>query len=149
MNVGLRTTLNLGPILRLRDGIPDDISKRMGKQAASDIGRRIRNLGVTVDLEKLDPNSEFTKIEKEKAGVPNLPLVLTGDMSEPSAWEVGVGPGRVALTLKGEHQAKWDNIVDIAERTGKNWNRAYGIGANEITGVMNWIKNWLKRLGVE
>ena len=149
MKATTKTSLDLGPILRLRDGVPQDISERIGKQIASDIGRRIRNNSVTVDGEKIDANSEFTQRLKELEGRPNIPLVNTGGMTEPAAWEVETGKNGLRLEILAEHQAKWDNIVSIAEKTGRNWKKSFGVGVMEFQAVAAAIKNWLARLGVK
>jgi len=149
MKATMKTSLDLGPILQLRDGVPQDISERLGKQIASDIGRRIRNDNVTVDGERIDANSEFTQRVKELEGRPNIPLVNTGAMTEPAAWEVKGGQQGLSLEILPEHQGKWDNIVSIAEKTGRNWKKSFGIGVMEFRAVAAAIKNWIARLGVK
>ena len=114
--------------------------RELGKAIAAQIGRRIRNFSQTADGSAIDPNSLSWK--EFKGGLP--PLVLTGQMTEPKAWDVAVEGNGIVLTLSAEHHEKYDNIVAIANETDRNWWKAFGVGQETGEFVGMWIKHYLQ-----
>lgn len=109
--------------------------------------RRIRE-GFTISLEKLDANSDFWDAFKAKKGFLTEPLQMTGEMTKPAAFNIRIIGDNyqqlarrhltdfVAIELASKHQEKWDNIHEIAENTGKNWNQAWWFGKLELEAVL-------------
>ena len=72
-------------------------------------------------------------------------------MTEPNAFEVTVNvkTGMISLMLIGQHREKWNNIMNIAETQNKNWNKAWGVGVQELGMVINNMRRWVQNLGVK
>ena len=152
MSVSRSGKWDLGPIMEFaNEGLPSDLLEELGKAMAASQGRRIKlgAGGVTFDGERLDPNSESWVREKQRRGGSVEPLVFRGLMTEPTAWEVSTEDQGVTLTLKATHQRKWDTIIEIAEKTGNNWKRAWGFGDMEDSAVLHLIGRWLTGLEFE
>jgi hypothetical protein len=143
------TKLNIGPLQEILKGCPAVILNEIGKQLASDQGRRIRNEGLTYDGDVLSENSPGYRAKKEVQYGETRTGVASGAMTEPDAWDPKVGNNRVLITLDAEHHQKQDNMIGISQKTGKNYDRMFGVGAFEQEQIMAMLKFWLKRLGVE
>lgn len=152
-NIDAKITINLGRILEMKKGVPKDLLEKVGQEIGVGMGQRIRNDSTTVDGENLDENSGtlwYNSWKYRKVGH-LMPLVLFGSMTDSRAWNVDVNTktGKVKLKLDSSHQEKWDNIVAIAERSGKNWNRAWGVGQKELERLRDALIIWVKKLGVK
>lgn len=146
-----RHTLDLGPLGRLvKQGLPDQDALAIGKAIASEMGRRIRSGGggKTVDGQRIDPNSPGWAIKKRLSGRAQVdaPLVYTGRMTDPDAWETTWNGDAIVLTLRGEHRDKWDNIHEISDAKGRNWDQAWGIGSSEADIAMVYLDRAVKRM---
>jgi hypothetical protein len=143
-------TLNLGKLTEFIGGRGFDthILKTIGQVVATTMNRRIRigSGGKTVDGELIDPNSPGWEEAKVRSGHSPEPLVMTGQMTEPDAWEVKIGSEMtIELTLSSEHHEKWDNIMEIALSTGRNWTEVWGIGELERAAAMDALARELDK----
>ena len=143
-----RFKLDLGALEQIAKGVPKEILTVMGEGIAFKMGRRIRDDSHTVFGETLDPNSPGWHEFKLEDGFVGRPLVMTGAMTEKNAWKVKINQksGTITLTLDSQHHKKWDTIINIAEKTGRNWDEAWGIGEEEFKHVMATLKRWLDKL---
>ena len=123
-SVSFNTKLDFGAITNLvKSEKAAPVLQRIGEVAAAAMGARIRQLQATAYGEKLDENTEFTLDLKAEQGLVLSPLIATNAMTEPNAWQVTIDAekGTVTLRLDSAHHHKWDNIMDIAEKTNRNW----------------------------
>lgn len=139
-------SFNLGPITKLLEGAAmGHIRERLGEAARDAMVRRIRPMGLTADLEPIDPNSAGWRDDKVQRGYTGEPLVMTGAMTEVDAWDVTVEGETVVLTLSADHHAKWDNIHRIAEETDRNWDRVYDLGPEEAEVVVGALEREVRK----
>jgi hypothetical protein len=144
------TSLDLGWIEDIANhGFPDKVKHDMIARMRGQMQRRIRE-GFTVKMQKINENSEVWKIIKHRAGFAHTePLQMTGDMTQPSAWTIKISGDEFRLELKGEHHEKWDTIHGIAEKTGKNWDDAWGFGDLETREGLDELFNYIFQIGGE
>lgn len=142
----MKTThsLNLDSLKNAVRQIDKSEAKSIGQYTAAAMSKRIRE-GKTVDGEQLDPNSDSWENAKLIRGEIVDPLQQSGEMTRPTAFESKAKKNGFLLELQAQHQEKWDNIHEIVEETGKNWDRAWGIGDKEYEIMLSRYIKWLKR----
>lgn len=145
--ISTKFELNISNLEKIvESGLPDKVKKDIGNALIARQWRRIKYESETYDGEKLDDNAPFYADAKFEETGSDRPLVLTGAMTEPDAFEISSTIDGLSIELTPEHFEKWDNIVDIAETQGKNWNKAFG-GFNEqdIVNIISTINLYFAR----
>lgn len=129
----------------------DDTLMTLGQVIVAAINQRIRlgSGGKTFDNEVIDSNTLAWQEYKTRRNFSPEPLVMTGQMTEPNAWEVSISSGEaklITLTLASEHHEKWDTIHEIAIEKGLNWDRVWAIGPFEQAAAMKFVSDEIDRV---
>lgn len=138
----------------LQDVLAGTTSKwgmEIGRIIDRSIGNRIRYEQKNAKGQRLDPVEPITdEIKADEGYTPGITLVRSGAMTNPGAWEITIASDTIVLTLRAEHHKKWDDIIDIAYRSGKNWDYAFDIGPREMVAIYEAISTYLtENLGPE
>ncbi len=150
--ISARVSFNLGSLAKLAEGIPGDVLKAIGNSMARSQHQRIFQQNQTVSGETLDDNEPGYADQKEAEVGHRRPLIFHGSLTEINAWVPthDSNKGTITLTLAGQHRGKIDNILEIANEFGKNWDDAWGVGGFEISQMHGMISTWLRQgIGVK
>lgn len=125
--------------------IPLELKKELADSIIDSINNRIFYKSISGNDQLLEANTPFTLDIKERHGQYLIPLVADGDMTRKDAWETRMTNDGFIIRLQDVHQAKWRNIVQIAEKSGKiNWTFAYTLGSSERAMISKVINDFVK-----
>lgn len=132
-------------------GIPKEVAVEAGQYVARAIGARIKYQSEDARGQELDPVEPITdRIKADEGQQTGRALVATGQLTDWGAFDVLVNGDTISLVLKGQHHEKWDNIIEIAQRTGKNWDYAFDLSETEVNVALFAIIRWInEQLGID
>src|SRR6185369_15666141 len=96
---------------------------------------RIRKEGVTADGQPLSQNSMWWIAQKLREGRPTNPLWYTGGLSRPETYEIRISPNRITIQLRADYEQIHIDLIQISQRTGKNYKDWFGISKSEAAAV--------------